>query len=198
MIKLLSMRITVFVCRMQCNTIAIGLIKNNMNSEKNCGSNQDKTEVKIDVGLKNDNQTTDQTAITSKVVHLESRVTGEQLKLNSNSENNIKLMISKTSIIFSNGTKSKQACTSDCANSLEKSASQDASNANVSSVFMSTTNIKSQNANTNTMCQLKHKTVVNTSALSLPKSQMYLNLFFTQTNIHLNYNIDFFQSYCNY
>lgn len=179
---------------MQCNTFVAGLVEDNMNSEENDTSGQDdKAEIRMD-GLKNDNQSVDQATVASKVAQLESRGAGEQLRLNSNgSENNVRLLPSKISVVFPNRTKSGLTAASDCANSLEQNASQDASNANLSSVFMGTSNIKPQTTNTNvvsieTTCQLKHKTVVNTSALNLPKSQMHLNLSSTQANTHHNHN----------
>ncbi|KMQ95589.1 pyroglutamyl-peptidase 1 [Lasius niger] len=176
---------------MLCNAIAAGLIvENNMNSEENDGNNQGKAEVKVDVGLKNDNQSMDQAAMMSKV-QLENRAAVEELRLNNNS-NDIKLVLPsvKTSVMFSNGTKSVQAPMSDCANSLEQNVSQDMSNVNISSMFTSTANIKPQTANTNAVnCQLKLKTVTNASALNLPKSQMHLNLSSTQVNTHLNHNL---------
>ncbi|EFN81319.1 uncharacterized protein LOC105186072 [Harpegnathos saltator] len=188
---------------MQCNAFAVGPIGNSMNSEENGASDQDKAEVRMD-GLKNDNQNAEQAAVTSKVTQLESRATGEQLRLSSNgSENNVRLIPSKMSIVFPNRMRASQTATSDCANSLEQNVSQDASNANVSSMFMSTSNIKSQTMNTNVVsieatCQLKHKTVVNISALNLPKPQMHLNLpkpqmhlnlSSTQANTHHNHNL---------
>lgn len=177
---------------MLCNAIAASLIENNMNSEENDGNNQGKAEVKMDgVSLKNDNQSMDQGTMMSKV-QLENRTAVEELRLNNNS-NDIKLVLPsvKTSVMFSNGTKSVQAPMSDCANSLEQNVScQDMSNVNISSMFTSTTNIKSQTANTNAVnCQLKLKTVTNASALNLPKSQMHLNLSSTQVNTHLNHNL---------
>ncbi|XP_012227594.1 uncharacterized protein [Linepithema humile] len=176
-----------------CNVIAVSLIvEDSMNSKENGGNNQSKTEVKVDIGLKNDNQSMDQSPpITVKAVQLENRTATEELRLNNNSsENNIKLVSpSKTSAVFSNGTKSVQATMPDSANSLEQTVSQDVSNVNISSVFTSTANIKPQTANTNAMCQLKHKTVMNTSTLNLPKSQMHLNLSSTQTNTHVNHDL---------
>lgn len=175
---------------MLCNAIAAGLIvESNMNSEENDGNNQGKAEVKMDgIGLKNDNQSMDQGAVTSKV-QLENGAAVEELKLNNNS-NDIKLVLPsvKTSV-FSNGTKTIQAPISDCANSLEQNVSQDMSNVNISSMFTSTANIKPQAANTNAVnCQLKLKTVTNASTLNLPKSQMHLNLSSTHVNMHLNHN----------
>lgn len=181
----------VFVCRMQCNAFAAGLMEGNMNSEENDASGQGgKAEVRVD-GLKNDNQSADQAAVTSK---MESRAIGEQLTLNSNgSESNVRLIPSKINVVFPSRMKSGQTSVSDCANSLEQNASQDASNANVSSMFMGTNNIKPQTTNTNVVsveatCQLKHKTVMNASSLNLPKSQMHLNLSSTQANTHHNHN----------
>lgn len=160
-----------------------------MNSKEKGEINQTKTDVRADVDLKNDNnQSADQNAMASKVMPLESKVIGEQLKLNSDKDNtseNSKLVIPscKASIVFSNGTTSVQASTSDCANTLEQ-------NANVSSVFMSVANIKPQSqTNTNTTCQLKHKTVVNASSFNLPKSQMHLNLSSALPNTHLSNNL---------
>jgi len=173
---------------MPCNTVAASLVvEGNMNSEGNDGNSQGKAEVRVDVGLKNDNQSVDQGAVTSKV-QLENGAEG-QLRLNNNSgESNIKLVMpSKTSVVLSNGTKSVQTSLSDCANSLEQNVCQDV---NISSMFTNTTaNIKPQIVNTNTVnCQLKHKTVMNASSLNLPKSQMHLNLSSTQANIH-NHNL---------
>lgn len=162
-----------------------------MNSKENGGNNQSKAEVKIDIGLKNDNQSMDQgSPITVKVVQLENR-TAEQLRLNNNSssENNIKLVLPSKTAVFSNGTKSVPTSMPDSVNSLEQTVSQDVSNVNMSSAFTSTANIKPQTANTNAMCQLKHKTFTNTSTLNLPKSQMHLNLSSTQTNMHLNHDL---------
>jgi hypothetical protein len=182
-----------YLRRMLYNVIAVSLIvEDNMNSKENGGNNQSKAEVKVDIGLNNDNQSMDQgPPITVKTSQLENRTAAEQLRLNNNSgENNIKLMLpSKTSAVFSNGTKPVQAPMPDSANSLEQTVSQDVSNVNISSVFTSTANIKPQTANTNAMCQLKHKTVMNTSTLNLPKSQMHLNLSSTQTNMHLNHDL---------
>lgn len=159
-----------------------------MNSERNNRSNQDKTEVKVDVSSKNDQTVQDQATVTSKAAKLENGVTGEQVRLNSNSENNVKIS-SKTSVVLSNGTKSKQAAASDSANSLEQNDSQDASNTNTSSVFMSAPNIKPHGTNINAMCQLKHKTISgNSSASGLSKPQIYLNLSSTHANVHLNHN----------
>lgn len=164
------------------------IIESNMNSKENDGSNQDKGEVKVDLALKNDNQSLDnQDAVTSKI-QLENKAT-EHLRLNNNSnESNMKLVLpSKTAVMLSNGTKSVQSPTSDCANSIEQNVSQVASN--ISSVFTNTTNIKPQTVNTNSVCQLKHKTVINASSLNLPKSQMHLNLSFTQPNTYFNHNL---------
>ncbi|XP_011052818.1 PREDICTED: uncharacterized protein LOC105145132 isoform X1 [Acromyrmex echinatior] len=174
---------------MPCNTIAASLIvDDNMNPEGNDGNSQGKAEVRLDVGLKNDNQSVDQDTRTSKV-QLENGAE-EQLRLNNNSgESNIKLVLpSKTSVVFSNGTNSIQTPVSDSANFLEQNVCQDA---NISSIFTNATaNIKSQTVNTNTVnCQLKHKTVMNASSLNLPKSQMHLNLSSTQANIHHNHNL---------
>lgn len=173
--------------------IAVSLIvENNMNSKENDGNNQSRVEVKMDIGLKNDNQSMDQgPPITVKATQLENRTAVEQLRLNNNSsENNIKLVLpTKTSAVLSNGTKSVQAPTSDSANSLEQTVSQDVSNVNISSTFTSTANIKPQTANTNAMCQLNHKTVINASTLNLPKSQMHLNLSSSQTSTHLNHDL---------
>jgi len=174
-----------------------------MNSEKNDGNKQGKAEVRVDIGSKNDNQSkmtprsisprsivTD--AVSSKPVQLESKVIViEQLQLNNNSsENDIKYVpLSKSTVTLSNGTKSAETSVSDCANSLEQTVSQDASKVNISSVFTSTVNIKAQTVNTNAVCQLKHKTAVNSSTLNLPKSQMHLNLSSTQANINHNHNL---------
>ncbi|XP_014478651.1 PREDICTED: uncharacterized protein LOC106746509 isoform X2 [Dinoponera quadriceps] len=179
---------------MQCNAFTAGIVEDNMNSEENGASGQGRAEVRMD-GMKSDNQSGDQVTVTSKVAQLEGRAAGEQLRLNSNSSENssVRLIPSKINVVFPNRTKSGQTAASDCANSLEQNASQDASNANVSSVFMSSSNIKPQTANTNAvsieaMCQLMHKTVANTSALNLPKSQMHLNLSSAQANVHHNHN----------
>jgi len=174
-----------------------------MNSEKNDGNKQDKAEVRVDIGSKNDNQSkmtpraisprsimTD--AVTSKPMQLESKTTViEQSRLNNNSsESDIKYIpLSKSTVALSNGTKSVETSASDCANSLEQNVSQDASKVNISSVFTSTVNIKAQTVNTNAACQLKHKTVVNSSTLNLPKSQMHLNLSSTQANINHSHNL---------
>ncbi|KAL6266342.1 hypothetical protein P5V15_003197 [Pogonomyrmex californicus] len=166
------------------------VVEGNMNSKGNDGSNQDKAEVRVDVGLKNDNQSVDQDTMTSKVP-LENGADG-QLRLNNNSDEHqgsIKLVLPvKPPVVLSNGTKSVQTSMSDCANSLEQNVSQDM---NISSMFTNTTaNIKPQTVNTNAVnCQLKHKTVVNASSLNLPKSQMHLNLSSTQTGLHLNHNL---------
>lgn len=174
---------------MPYNIVAAGPVdEDNMNSEGSDRGNQGKAEVRVDVDLKNDNQSVDQDAMTSKV-QLENG-TEEQLRLNNNSgEGNIRLALSsRTPVVLSNGTKSMQTPVSDCANSLEQNVSQDM---NVSSMFANATaNIKPQTVNTNTVnCQLKHKTVVNASSLNLPKSQMHLNLSSTQTNVHHNHNL---------
>lgn len=188
MVFLVIVCMCVLVCRMLYNIAADLVDKDNMNSEGNAGSDQGKAEVRVDVGLKNDNQSVDQGAMTSKV-QLENG-TEEQLRLNNNSgESNIRLVLpSKISIVLSNGTKSMQTPVSDCANSLEQNVSQDV---NISSMFANATaNIKPQTVNTNTVnCQLKHKTVMNASSLNLPKSQMHLNLASTQANIHYNHNL---------
>jgi len=174
-----------------------------MNTEKNDGNKQDKAEVKVDIGSKNDNQSrmTPRTisprsimtdAVTSKPVQLESKATViEQSRMNNNSsESDIKYTpLSKSAVALSNGTKSVETSASDCANSLEQNVSQDASKVNISSVFTSTVNIKAQTVNANAMCQLKHKTAVNSSTLNLPKSQMHLNLSSTQANINHNHNL---------
>lgn len=181
---------------MQCNAFVAGLVVDNMNSEENCASGQAKTEVRngqteVRMDSLNDNQSTEQASVIPKVAQLESRAAGEQLRLNSNgSENNVRLLPSKISVVFPSRTKPGQ--TVDCANSVEQNVSQDSSNANVSSVFMATNNIKPQTANTNVVsieatCQLKHKTVVNTSVLNLPKPQMHLNLSSAQATNH-NHN----------
>ncbi|TGZ38662.1 uncharacterized protein [Temnothorax longispinosus] len=178
---------------MSCDTVAAGLIvEDNMNSEGNDGSGgQGRAEVRVDVSLKNDNQSVDQgTAVTSKG-QLENG-SEEQLRLNNNSgEGNVRLALplsSRAPIVLANGTKSVQTPVSDCANSLEQNVSQDV---NISSMFANATaNIKPQTVNTNTVnCQLKHKTVTNASSLNLPKSQMHLNLSSTQANIHHNHNL---------
>ncbi|XP_011693158.1 PREDICTED: uncharacterized protein LOC105453132 isoform X1 [Wasmannia auropunctata] len=179
---------------MPCNTVAVsGLVAGNMNSEGNDEHGQGKAEVSVDVGLKNDKQSVDQDAMTSKV-QLENGAE-EQLRLNNNGgggggDCSIKLVLptSKTSVVLANGTKPVQNHpVSDCANSLEQNVCQDV---NVSSMFANATaSVKPQTANTNTVnCQLKHKTVVNASPLSLPKSQMHLNLSSTQANVHHGHN----------
>ncbi|XP_011168070.1 uncharacterized protein LOC105201663 isoform X2 [Solenopsis invicta] len=170
------------------NTVAADLV-DNMNSEANDGDGQDKAEVRVDIGLRNDNQSVDQGAVASKV-QLENGAEG-QLRLNNNGgeSNNVRLVLpSRTPVVLSNGTKSVQTSVSDCANSLEQNVSQDV---NISSMFTNATaNIKPQTVNTNTInCQLKHKTVVNASSLNLPKSQMHLNLSSTQANVHHNHNL---------
>ncbi|XP_077275550.1 uncharacterized protein LOC143904608 isoform X2 [Temnothorax americanus] len=178
---------------MSCDTVAAGLIvEDNMNLEGNDGSGgQGRAEVRVDVGLKNDNQSADQgTAVMSKV-QLENG-SEEQLRLNNNSgEGNVRLALplsSRAPVVLANGTKSVQTPVSDCANSLEQNVSQDV---NISSMFANATaNIKPQTVNTNTInCQLKHKTFTNASSLNLPKSQMHLNLSSTQANIHHNHNL---------
>ncbi|XP_024883019.1 uncharacterized protein LOC112461844 isoform X2 [Temnothorax curvispinosus] len=177
---------------MSCDTVAAGLIvEDNMNSEGNDGSGgQGRAEVRVDVSLKNDNQSVDQGTVTSKV-QLENG-SEEQLRLNNNSgEGNVRLALplsSRAPVVLANGTKSVQTPVSDCSNSLEQNVSQDV---NISSMFANATaNIKPQTVNTNTVnCQLKHKTVTNASSLNLPKSQMHLNLSSTQANIHHNHNL---------
>ncbi|KAL0123717.1 hypothetical protein PUN28_005904 [Cardiocondyla obscurior] len=169
-------------------TLAAGLaVVDNMNSEGTDGCSQGKAEVRVDVGLKNDNQSLDQGAMTSKV-QLENG-SEEQLRLNNNSdESDIKLVLpARTSVVLSNGTNSVETPVSDCANSLEQDVSQDI---NISSMFANATaNIKPQTVNTNSVnCQLKHKTVVNAGSLNLPKSQMHLNLSSTPANVHHNHN----------
>lgn len=169
---------------MPYNTTA-GLVTDmNMNSEGSDKGSQGKAEVKVDISLKNDNQSVDQAVMTSKV-QLENG-TEEPLRLNNNSEGNVRLVLpAKASVVLSNGTKSAQTPLPDCANSLEQSVPQDV---NISSMFANATaNVKPQAVNTNTVnCQLKHKTV-NASSLNLPKPQMHLNLPSTQANVHHNH-----------
>ncbi|XP_011348188.1 uncharacterized protein LOC105285590 isoform X2 [Ooceraea biroi] len=174
-----------------------------MNSEGNDGNKQGKAEVRVDVGSKNDNQSKvaprtvsprsimEQGVVASKPLQLETKAAVvEQSRLNNNSgESNIKHMSSKSTVALSNGTKSMENV-SDCANSLEQNASQDAtSSVNISSVFTSTINIKLQTVSTNAMCQLKHKTAASASALNLPKSQMHLNLSSSQASTHHSHNL---------
>lgn len=177
---------------MQCNAFSTGLIVRNMNSDENGANDQTKVEVRVD--SLNDNQPVEQAAVTPKVTQLESRAADEQLKLNSNGSENIRLIPSKISVMFPNRMKPGQTVDS-VANSIEQNVSQDSSNVNVSSVFMASSNIKPQvTTNTNVVsieatCQLKHKTVVNTSTLNLPKPLMHLNLSSTQANTYHNHNL---------
>lgn len=157
-----------------------------MNSEGSDRGGQGRAEVRVDVGPRNDNQSADQGAVTSKLEN----GAEEPLRLNNNSgEGSVRLAPpSRGPVALANGTKPVQTPASDCANSLEQNVSQDT---NVSSMFANATaNIKPQTANTNAVnCQLKHKTVVNASSLNLPKSQMHLNLSSAQTNVHHNHNL---------
>lgn len=95
---------------------------------------------------------------------------------------------SKASIAFANGTKSTEdtTCTS-FNNTMDQDTNQDILNASVSPMFLNANNIKSQTVNTNVTSQLKHKTVMSTSALNLPKPPMNLNLSSSQNNMHMNH-----------
>ncbi|XP_015435353.1 PREDICTED: uncharacterized protein LOC107190952 isoform X2 [Dufourea novaeangliae] len=89
-------------------------------------------------------------------------------------------------VTLANGTRSIQVATSSFNNSMDRDTNQEMVNASVSSIFLNTNNIKPQTANTTVTSQLKHKTIMNTSSLNLPKPQMHLNLSSNQSNSHLN------------
>lgn len=160
-----------------------------MNSEEGSGSNQGKVDTKVDENIKKtDNQSIDQSNKPCKVVQLQSKICGEQVKLNNNVvESSIKNVLpAKATVVFSNGTRAVQATTSSHANSLDQGTSQDVINTNVSPICISTTNIKQQAINTNVGSQMKHKSLA-TSSLNLPKSQLQLNLASNQGNMHLHH-----------
>ena len=162
-----------------------------MNSEEGTSNNQNKTEARVEGNLKkNGNQSIDQTTKSSKVTQLESKLCGSQLKLNNKlDENSAKNHLSsKASVAFANGTKSIQASTCNFTNSMDQDRNDGMLNMSVPSMFLNTNNIKPQTVNNTVTSQLKHKTVLNTSALNLPKLQMHLNLSSNQiNNTHTNH-----------
>ncbi|XP_076659142.1 uncharacterized protein LOC143362663 [Halictus rubicundus] len=151
-----------------------------MNSQEGTSNNQNKTETKVDGHLKKSNSNQP----------IESRLCGDQLKLNNKiGENSAKnLLTSMPSVALANGTRSVQAATSGFNNSMDQDTNQDMVNASVSSIFLNTNSIKPQTVNSTVTSQLKHKTIMNTSALNLPKPQMHLNLSSNQSNSHSNHN----------
>ncbi|XP_076178252.1 uncharacterized protein LOC143152243 [Ptiloglossa arizonensis] len=162
-----------------------------MNSQESTSNTQNKVETKVDGNLKkNGNQPIEQSSKLLKVVQLESKLCGDQLKLNNKlGENTAKnLLSSKASVALANGTRTLQATTSSFHNSMDQDTNhEDTLNASVSSIFLTTNNIKPQTVNATVMSQLKHKTIINTSVLNLPKPQMHLNVSSSQTNTHLNH-----------
>lgn len=161
-----------------------------MNSEESTSNNQNKAETRVDGNLKkNGNRSIEQSIKASKVVQLESKLCGEQLKLNNKlGDNAVKNHLSsKASVALTNGARSTQATTSNHINSMDQDTNQDTSNTSVSSPFLNTNNIKSQPINAAVTSQLRHKTVVNATTLNLPKPQMHLNLSSGQNNSHQNH-----------
>lgn len=162
-----------------------------MNSEED-GNIQGKTETRLEGNTqKSDNQMTEQGSNkSSKASKIQNKVSDEQLKLNNVSESDVKNVLpSKSSIMVSNGTRLTQATTSGYSHSLVQVVSSDIPNS--SSTFVNTTSVISHVANTNAASQLKHKTVINTNTLNLPKSQMHLNLSSSQLNCHLTTPISY-------
>lgn len=163
-------------------------LKNNMNSEEGASNSQNKNGTRLEENLKkNSNKSIEQS---TKIIQLESKLNGDQIKLsNKLSDNGAKNHLSsKASIAFANGTKSTEdtTCTS-FNNTMDQDTNQDILNASVSPMFLNANNIKSQTVNTNVTSQLKHKTVMSTSALNLPKPPMNLNLSSSQNNMHMNH-----------
>lgn len=159
-----------------------------MNSEEGASNSQNKNGTRLEENLKkNSNKSIEQS---TKIIQLESKLNGDQIKLsNKLSDNGAKNHLSsKASIAFANGTKSTEdtTCTS-FNNTMDQDTNQDILNASVSPMFLNANNIKSQTVNTNVTSQLKHKTVMSTSALNLPKPPMNLNLSSSQNNMHMNH-----------
>ena len=164
-----------------------------MSSEEGASNSQNKNETRLDESFKqNGTQSIEQSTKLSKVIQLESKLNGDQMKLNNklgdNSAKNNHLS-SKASVAFANGTRSMQTNTCNFTNSTDQDTNQDILNASVSPMFLNTNNIKSQTLNTTVTSQLKHKTVLSTSALNLPKPPMNLNLSSSQNNTHTNHCI---------
>ncbi|KAK2583152.1 hypothetical protein KPH14_009176 [Odynerus spinipes] len=136
---------------------------------------------------KSDSQTMEQGNKSSKATKIQNKVSDEQLKLNNNvSESDVKnILPSKSLVVVSNGTRLMQATTSGYSHSLEQAVGSETPNASLSSTFVNTASVISHVANTNAASQLKHKTVINTNTLNLPKPQMHLNLSSSQLNYHL-------------
>ncbi|CAL7946542.1 unnamed protein product [Xylocopa violacea] len=157
-----------------------------MNSEESASNSQNKSETRLEGSLKkNGNQSIEQSAKPSKVIQLESKLNGDQVKLNNKlGDNSAKNYLSPNGPAFANGTRSTQA-TCDFINSMDQSTDEDMTNSSASSTFLNANNIKSPTMNTAVTSQLKHKTVINTSVLNLPKPQMHLNL--SSNNTHLNH-----------
>ncbi|XP_071862287.1 uncharacterized protein [Bombus fervidus] len=163
-----------------------------MSSEEGASNSQKKNETRLEESLKkNGNQSIEQSTKSSKVIQLESKLNGDQAKLsNKLGDNSAKNHLSsKASIAFTNGTRSVQSNTCSFTNSMDQDTSQDILNASVSSMFLNTNNIKSQTMNTAVTSQLKHKTVMSTSALNLPKPPVHINLSSSQNNTHVNHCI---------
>ncbi|CAK9805745.1 hypothetical protein ANTQUA_LOCUS4547 [Anthophora quadrimaculata] len=162
-----------------------------MNSEEGASNSQNKSETRVDGSFKkNGNQSIEQSTKPAKVIQLENKLNGDQVKLsNKLGDNGAKnLLSSKGSVTFTNGTRSTQAAACNFTNSMDQDTNEDMMNASVSSMFLHTNNIRSQTVNTAVTSQLKHKTVMNSSALNLPKSQMHLNLSSSQSNTHMNHS----------
>ncbi|XP_031366926.1 uncharacterized protein LOC102671489 isoform X1 [Apis dorsata] len=159
-----------------------------MNSEEGASNSQNKNGTRLEENLKkNSNKSIEQS---TKIIQLESKLNGDQIKLsNKLNDNGAKNHLSsKASIAFANGKKSTEdtTCTS-FNNTMDQDTNQDILNASVSPIFLNANNIKSQTVNTNVTSQLKHKTVMSTSALNLPKPPMNLNLPSSQNNMHMNH-----------
>ncbi|XP_043256611.1 uncharacterized protein LOC122399752 [Colletes gigas] len=136
-----------------------------MNSQESTSNNQNKGETRVDENLKkNSSQPIEQSSKLSKVAQLESKLCGDQLKLNNKlGENSAKnILSSKTLVPLANGIKTAQVATSSFHNSIDQDTNQERLNASVSSIFC-------------------------ISALNLPKPQMHLNVSSSQTNTHLNH-----------
>ncbi|KAF3430206.1 hypothetical protein E2986_06624 [Frieseomelitta varia] len=163
-----------------------------MSSEAGTSNSQNKNETRLDESFKqNGTQSIEQSIKSSKVIQLESKLNGDQMKLNNKlGDNSAKNHLSsKASVTFANGTRSMQTNTCNFTNSTDQDINQDILNASVSPMFLNTNNIKSQTLNTAVTSQLKHKTVLSTSALNLPKPPMNLNLSSSQNNTHTNHCI---------
>ncbi|XP_017889057.1 uncharacterized protein LOC108630335 isoform X1 [Ceratina calcarata] len=161
-----------------------------MNSEEGTSSNQNSSITRVEGSLKkNGNSSNEQSTKLSKSIQHETKLNGDQLKLNNKlGDNSAKNHLSsKAPVTFANGTRSTQATACNFINSMDQDTDEDVMSASVSSMFLNTNNIKPQGVNAGVTSQLKHKTVMNSSGLNLPKSQMQLNLSSSQGSAHVNH-----------